>query len=86
MKPFTSGKRCRALFAIMFATWTASLNAADPPADRKQETAASEPAKSSSAAHVADIPKFSSLSAAGALTGWTFQPLRGVRKTTQYTA
>jgi hypothetical protein len=33
----------------------------------------------------ASIPAFSSLKVGGELTGWTFQPLRGVRKTTAYT-
>jgi hypothetical protein len=32
----------------------------------------------------ATIPIFSSLEIGGKLTGWTFQPLRGVRKTTSY--
>lgn len=33
----------------------------------------------------ASIPLFSSLKIGGELTGWTFQPLRGVKKTTVYT-
>jgi Protein of unknown function (DUF3047) len=32
----------------------------------------------------ATIPLFSALKIGGELSGWTFQPLRGVRKTTQY--
>jgi hypothetical protein len=32
------------------------------------------------------IPLFSALKAGGEIAGWTFQPLRGVRKTTQYAA
>jgi Protein of unknown function (DUF3047) len=32
----------------------------------------------------ASIPVFSQLKVGGELTGWTFQPLRGVRKTTAY--
>jgi Protein of unknown function (DUF3047) len=78
------GRRCALLTVLVFAT-LAPLDAADPPAERKQEPAVIENA-SANAVRIADIAKFSSLSAGGPLRGWTFQPLRGVRKTTQYSA
>jgi hypothetical protein len=34
----------------------------------------------------ANVPLFSTLKAGGELSGWTYQPLRGVSKTTQYSA
>jgi hypothetical protein len=55
-----------------------------PPATRSEATNATSPAAQPTKAASAAIPAFSSLKVGGELTGWTFQPLRGVKKTTAY--
>lgn len=54
----------------------------NPSGARTATPYATQAAKSLSAA----IPPFSVLKPGGELAGWTFQPLRGVRNTTQYSA
>jgi hypothetical protein len=61
------------------APTTPNSEPAPPAVEGKTEVAAKSAA-------VTVMPTFSSLTAGGALTGWTFQPLRGVKKTTLYTA
>ncbi len=55
---------------------------ATPGAATSATVLSTQPPRATSAA----IPLFSSLKPGGELAGWTFQPLRGVRKTTQYAA
>jgi Protein of unknown function (DUF3047) len=78
--------RAAGLIMAINAAIFAPLFAAETSTDQRPLSLPSETAKPSSVLSTAEIAKFSSFKAGGALNGWTFQPLRGVRKTTQYVA
>jgi hypothetical protein len=79
----------RALLTLAVAfSQPIALNAEGGPAPRADAlggtTTVTPPATQTPKTTSASIPAFSSLKIGGELTGWTFQPLRGVKKTTVY--
>ncbi len=82
IKDLSHARAVRVLTVALIACGVVSAQSSEPTspavnADIKAETT-TKPVASAT-------PMFSSLAAGGTLMGWTFQPLRGVKKTTVYT-
>jgi Protein of unknown function (DUF3047) len=87
----TSVVAVTASFVATAQSATDSSTAATPPnettpVESRPDGAPKNAPSTTATPNAINIPAFSALPANGALTGWTFQPLRGVKKTTTYTA